>query len=79
MGGSRVEVVNIAAVGDLETEVDIQQIVHDSDLPVSNYDPEYNAIFLLFEEDVHCSSLQVARWWWQVGKREKRIRVRSTT
>jgi transcription initiation factor TFIID TATA-box-binding protein len=51
MGESKVEVVNIAAVGDLGTEVDIQQIAHDSDLPVSNYDPEYNATFLRFEKD----------------------------
>jgi len=48
---SKVEVVNIAAVGDLGSEVDIEQVAHDSNLPVSNYDPEYNATFLRFEED----------------------------
>ena len=51
MAKSEVEVVNIAAVGDLGSEVDIEQIVHDADLAVSNYDPEYNAAFFRFEED----------------------------
>lgn len=51
MGESKIEVVNIAAVGDLGSEVDIEQVAHDSDLPVSNFDPEYNATFLRFEED----------------------------
>lgn len=51
MGESRVEVVNIAAVGDVGSEVDIEQVAYDSDLPVSNFDPEYNATFLRFEED----------------------------
>ncbi len=46
-----VEVVNIAAVGDLGVEVDIEQLTSDSKLPVANYDPEYNAAFLRFEED----------------------------
>jgi transcription initiation factor TFIID TATA-box-binding protein len=51
MEESTIEVVNIAAVGDLESEVDIEQVTHDSDLPVSNFDPEYNAAFLRFEDD----------------------------
>jgi transcription initiation factor TFIID TATA-box-binding protein len=51
MGESTVEVVNISAVGDLGAEVDIEQIAHDSDLPVSRYNPEYNATFLRFRED----------------------------
>ena len=46
-----VNVVNIAAVGDLGIEVDIEQLASDSELPVANYDPEYNAAFLRFEED----------------------------
>ena len=46
-----VDVVNIAAVGDLGVEVDIEQLASDSELPVANYDPEYNAAFLRFEED----------------------------
>jgi transcription initiation factor TFIID TATA-box-binding protein len=50
MGKSKVEVVNIAAVGELGTEVDLEQVAHDSELPVSNFDPEYNATFLRFEE-----------------------------
>lgn len=51
MSDFEVEVVNIAAVGDLGSEVDIEQVAHDSNLPVSNYDPEFNAAFLRFEED----------------------------
>lgn len=51
MDESMVEVVNIAAVGDLGSEVDIEQVAHDSDLPVSNFDPDLNATFLRFEED----------------------------
>jgi len=51
MAESKVEVVNIAAVGDLGSEVDIEQVVQDADLPVSNYDPECNAAFFRFEED----------------------------
>ena len=46
-----VEVVNITAVGDVGVEVDIEQLAGDSELPVANYDPEYNAAFLRFEED----------------------------
>jgi transcription initiation factor TFIID TATA-box-binding protein len=46
-----VEVVNIAALGTLGGEVDIEQIVEDADLPVANFDPEYNAAFFRFEED----------------------------
>jgi len=51
MRESKVEVVNITAVGDLGSEVDIEQVAYDSDLPVSNFDPEYNATFLRFKED----------------------------
>ncbi len=50
MSESVVEVVNISSVGDLGSEVDIEQVAQDSDLPVSNFDPEYNAAFLRFEE-----------------------------
>jgi transcription initiation factor TFIID TATA-box-binding protein len=51
MSESDVEVVNIAALGTLGGEVDIEQIVEDADLPVANFDPEYNAAFFRFEED----------------------------
>ena len=51
MSESGVEVVNIAALGTLGGEVDIEQIVEDADLPVANFDPEYNAAFFRFEED----------------------------
>jgi transcription initiation factor TFIID TATA-box-binding protein len=51
MGESMVEVVNIAAGGEIGSEVDIEQVAHDSDLPVSNFNPENNATFLRFEED----------------------------
>jgi len=51
MGESKVEVVNIAAVGELGGEVDIEQVAKDSELPVSNFNPENNATFLRFEED----------------------------
>lgn len=51
MTESEVEVVNIAALGTLEIEVDIEQIVEDAELPVANFDPEYNAAFFRFEED----------------------------
>ena len=51
MSESGVEVVNIAALGTLGIEVDIEQIVEDADLPVANFDPEYNAAFFRFEED----------------------------
>ena len=45
-----VEIVNIAASGDLGLEVDIKQLVEDVDIPVANYDPDFNASFLRFEE-----------------------------
>lgn len=51
MSESGVEVVNIAALGTLGIEVDIEQIVEAADLPVANFDPEYNAAFFRFEED----------------------------
>lgn len=51
MDESPIEVVNIAAVGELGVEVDIEQLATNSELPVANYDPEYNATFLRFEED----------------------------
>jgi transcription initiation factor TFIID TATA-box-binding protein len=44
-----VEIVNIAASGDLGLEVDIEQLVEDIDIPVANYDPDSNASFLRFE------------------------------
>ena len=46
-----VEIVNIAASGDLGLEVDIEQLVKDVDIPVANYDPDFNASFLRFEEE----------------------------
>ncbi|XVH33752.1 TATA-box-binding protein (plasmid) [Haloferacaceae archaeon DSL9] len=51
MTESEVEVVNIAALGTLGIEVDIEQIVEDAGLPVANFDPKYNAAFFRFEED----------------------------
>lgn len=48
---SGVEVVNIAATGDLGVEIDIEQVVEDVDFEVANYDPEFNAAFLRFQED----------------------------
>ena len=51
MGELAVEVVNIAAVGDLGVEVDIEQLASNSELPVSRYDYENNAAFFRFEED----------------------------
>lgn len=48
---SVVEVVNIAATGNLGVEIDIQQVTEDVDLAVANYDPEFNAAFLRFAED----------------------------
>lgn len=48
---NEVEVVNIAASGDINAEVDIEQLANDCDLAVSNYDPEFNAASFRFEED----------------------------
>lgn len=48
---NEIEVVNIAASGDINAEVDIEQLAKDCDLPVSNYDPEFNAAFLRFEQE----------------------------
>ena len=48
---NEVEVVNIAASGEINAEVDIEQLAKDCDLPVSNFDPEFNAAFLRFEEE----------------------------
>jgi transcription initiation factor TFIID TATA-box-binding protein len=44
-------VVNIAAVGDLQHEIDIEALVEDAPLPVANYDPKFNASFFRFTED----------------------------
>jgi len=46
---NEVEVVNIAASGDINAEIDIEQLAKDSDLSVSNYDPEFNDAFFRFE------------------------------
>jgi len=46
-----IEVVNIVGLGDLQREVDIEALATDAPLPVSNYDPEFNASFFRFEED----------------------------
>lgn len=51
MTESEVDVVNIAALGTLGIEVDIEQVVEDAELPVANFDPEYNAAFFRFDED----------------------------
>ncbi|GKZ16280.1 TATA-box-binding protein C [Haladaptatus sp. T7] len=51
MTEKELEVVNIAALGTLGIEVDIEQIVEDAELPVANFDPKYNAAFFRFEED----------------------------
>jgi len=48
---SNIEVVNIVAVGELSSEVDIEQVANDSNLAVSNFDPRLNATFLRFNED----------------------------
>lgn len=47
----RVEVVNIAATGDLGVEIDIKKLVEDVDFEVANYDAEFNAAFLRIQED----------------------------
>lgn len=46
-----VEIVNIAASGDLGREIDIQRLVEDIETPVANYDPDFNASFIRFEAD----------------------------
>lgn len=46
-----VEIVNIAASGDVGVEIDIEQLVQDVNIPVANYDPKFNAAFLRFEKD----------------------------
>ncbi len=51
MTKSNIEVVNIVAVGELSSEVDIEQVANDSNLAVSNFDPRLNATFLRFNED----------------------------
>jgi transcription initiation factor TFIID TATA-box-binding protein len=48
---SGVEVVNIAATGDIGIEIDIEEVVEDIDFEVANYDAEFNAAFLRVEED----------------------------
>jgi transcription initiation factor TFIID TATA-box-binding protein len=46
-----IEVVNIAGLGDLQREIDNEALAADAPLPVSNYDPKFNASFFRFEED----------------------------
>jgi transcription initiation factor TFIID TATA-box-binding protein len=46
-----IEIVNIAASGDLGREIDIQRLVEDIEIPVANYDPDFNASFLRFDEE----------------------------
>ena len=48
---SDIEIVNIAGLGDLQREVNIEVLAADMPLPVSNYDPKFNASFFRFEED----------------------------
>lgn len=45
------DVVNIVAVGSLGFEVDIAQLSDDLNLPVSNYDEEFNASYFRVNED----------------------------
>lgn len=51
MPESDIEVVNIAALGNLQREIAIQEVAKDAPLPVTNYDPEFNATFFRFAED----------------------------
>lgn len=51
MSDTQVDIVNISAGGNLNREIDIQQVANDSDLPVSRFDPDYGASFLRFEEE----------------------------
>jgi len=51
MTSAKVDVVNIVAVGEVEPEIDVEQVALDLDLPVSNFDPDYNATFLQFDQD----------------------------
>lgn len=46
-----IEVVNIAALGNLHREIEIETLAHDLELAVTNYDPKFNASFFRFEED----------------------------
>lgn len=46
-----IDVVNIAALGDLHREIEIETLAHDLELTVTNYDPNFNASFFRFEED----------------------------
>lgn len=46
-----IEVVNIVGTGDLQREIDVEALAADAPLPVSNYDPKFNASFFRFEED----------------------------
>ncbi|RKD87667.1 TATA-box-binding protein [Halopiger aswanensis] len=46
-----IKVVNIVGLGNLQSEVDIEVLAADAPLPVSNYDPKFNASFFRFEED----------------------------
>lgn len=48
---NNIEVVNIAASGEISAKIDIEQLAKDSDLPVSSFDPKSNATFFRFEED----------------------------
>lgn len=48
---NEVDVVNIAASGEINAEVDIEQLAKDSELPVSNYDPQVSAAFFRFEKE----------------------------
>ncbi|CAM3009672.1 TATA-box-binding protein [Halobacterium salinarum] len=50
MTESEVDVVNIAALGTLGIEVDIEQIVADAELPVAYFKPENNTALFRFEE-----------------------------
>lgn len=51
MSDNKVDTVNIVAVGDLGSEVDIKQVAQDLTVPISNYDSDFNATYLRLEED----------------------------
>lgn len=46
-----VEIVNISAGGDLQTEIDLKEFAADIDLAQADYDPENHWLLLRFEEE----------------------------
>lgn len=51
MSDSKVDTVNIVAVGDLGPEVDVKRVAQDLSVPISNYDSDFNATYLRLEKD----------------------------